>query len=353
MAAFRRWQRRFAAGWRQGLARNRAIADRVEQMVVDSELCFGLTLAGERRGQPFDWRGAAPAEVHWIQVDLTHETEAWLLNRGRVDPTVLQALVAEGARPRAASFEEGCMVVLRGINLNPGAEPEDMVSVRMWIEPGRILTVTPRRVRAVLELREMLAAGRGPRGIGELLVAIATRMVERVQPIFAELDEDTDQLQECLLDDDLVGFRQRLSLLRRRLIQFRRHLAPQSSALLKLMREQTGLFPEQLGEQLRELCEKSSRYVEDVQSMTERAKVMQDELEGRLNERMTRNMQFMSLATVMFLPLSFFASMLGMNVGGIPWATDDNGFWYVGGFLALIVLSQGLVLKRTRFLQRI
>lgn len=322
-------------------------------MASDPNLCFGLTLGGERRGQPFDWRDPAPNEPHWVQIDLTHETEAWLLNRGRVDPTVFQALVAEGARPRCAAFDDGVMVVLRGVNQNPGADAEDMVSVRMWIEARRVITVTPRRFGSVLDVRERVQNGRGPSSVGELIVAVATSLVDRLMPSFAELEEDTDHLHEQLVDSDLVDFRTRLANLRRRLIQFRRHLSPQSAALLKLMRDQPGMFPDQYGEQLREACEKSAKFVEDVNAMVERTTYMHDELESRLNERMNRNMEVMSMVAVLFMPMSIVPSMFGMNVGGMPLGDSPYGFYWVMGGLAMVVLAQLLVMRKMKLFHRV
>jgi zinc transporter len=312
---------------------------------------FGVVLAGEQRGHEFPWQLERPAAQHWVQLQLGHESEAWLLNRGGIEPTAFQALMAMGARPRCASFENGSLVVLRGVNLNPGAEPEDMVSVRIWLEGERVITLTPRPVESVTELHDQLARGRGPSSGGGVVIAIANRLLDRLAPIVAELDEETDHLQERLVGDDLAGWRIDLARLRRRLIQFRRHLAPQREALLKLMREQYKLFPDALGEHLREVCEKTGKHVEDVVALAERATVMHDELESRLGERMSRNMHFMSQVTVMFLPLSFVTSLLGINVGGIPWADSEHGFMWVGGMLILLMIGQAFVMRRLRLLR--
>ncbi len=38
---------------------------------------------------------------------------------------------------------DGWLVILRGVNLNPGADSEDMVSIRMWIEAHRLIALRP------------------------------------------------------------------------------------------------------------------------------------------------------------------------------------------------------------------
>lgn len=68
------------------------------------------------------------------------ETESQL-NRCGLDPLVVEALVAEETRPRCTVHGSGAVINLRGVNLSPGADAEDMVSVRFWVEEGRVIGV--------------------------------------------------------------------------------------------------------------------------------------------------------------------------------------------------------------------
>ena len=144
----------------------------------------------------------------------------------------------------------------------------------------------------------------------------------------------------------MARFREGLAKLRRRLIQFRRHLSPQRDTLKALLREGHLVFGEQDRELLREVAERTTKYVEDISSMAERATVMHDELEGRLNERMNRNMQTMSLVAALFLPVSFLSSLFGMNVGGIPWGSSDWGFVWLCGIMVALMAGQVWVMRR-------
>jgi zinc transporter len=101
-------------------------------------------------------------------------------------------------------------------------------------------------------------------------------------------------------------------------------------------------------EVLREVAERTTKYVEDVSSLVERAAIMHDELESRLNERMNRNMQTMSVVAVLFLPVSFLSSLWGMNVGGIPWSQNEWGFVIMCTLMAVLMGAQVWVLRRHR-----
>ena len=65
---------------------------------------------------------------------------------------------------------------------------------------------------------------------------------------------------------------------------------------------------------------------------------------ARMAERQNAIMLVLSVVSVIFLPIAFVTGLLGMNVGGMPWADTASGFWIVCGLLALMAsLSAGLV----------
>ena len=91
----------------------------------------------------------------WVHLDRTHASaECWLRDTADLDPLAVEALLAEETRPRATSIREGLLVILRGVNLNVGADPEDMISIRIWIDATRIISLRARTLMAIQNLRE-------------------------------------------------------------------------------------------------------------------------------------------------------------------------------------------------------
>ena len=75
----------------------------------------------------------------WVHLDVAEQSACeWLSTSSGLPAGALDILLAEETRPRSVVFDNGMVVVLRGVNTNPGDDPEDMVSVRVWIdEPSR------------------------------------------------------------------------------------------------------------------------------------------------------------------------------------------------------------------------
>ena len=103
-----------------------------------------------------------PEESLWLHWDRSHPQTRTGCSRER--PEHLRLRLAAGREHASASVALGQRAdafVLRGVNLNPGAEPEDMVSVRIFAEARRVISLRLRPLRASDEVLQQLDEGRG------------------------------------------------------------------------------------------------------------------------------------------------------------------------------------------------
>ncbi|NDH95650.1 MAG: hypothetical protein EBZ13_14210, partial [Planctomycetia bacterium] len=109
---------------------------------------------------------------------------------------------ADETRPRSVAIGDRLLISLRGVNLNPESDPEDMVSVRMWLGPDLMVTTRHRRILAMTEAREHLAAGNGPRDTGGFLTFVAERLMRRMGPTLDQLADTVDALENAIVETD-------------------------------------------------------------------------------------------------------------------------------------------------------
>jgi len=314
-----------------------------------------LRLDGQGAGREvaaseIDARLGDSGDVLWVHLDLTHpDVPRWMRQRSGLEPHVVEALVAEETRPRSLVQGDGLLLLLRGVNLNPGADAEDMVSIRMWITPRRILTLRRRRLLAVQDLRDRLAEGNGPGTPGDFVVQLSHRLIDRMGPEVDEIEEEVDTLEDRIVADETDGIRSRLADLRRRSILLRRYLAPQRDVLARLALEPLPIFSETNRAGMREVADRVTRYVEDLDAVRERAAVAQDELANRVAERMNRTMYVLSIVAAIFLPLGLVTGLLGVNVGGIPGSDSDVGFAALCVLLAFLAAFEIWLFRKLKW----
>jgi zinc transporter len=325
------------------------------------ELICAYRLDGEGGGQSLEWADveawAPGGGIVWIHLDCRQEnTEAWLRGSSGLNTFVIDGLLAEETRPRCDWFEDGILLILRGVNLNPGAEPEDMVSIRIWFDERRVISTRLRHLMAVQDIREQLTAGKGPVSAGHLVARLAARLTERMGPVIEELGDRVADLEEHLIRSDGGGqldlreVRYKLIDLRRVTIALRRYIAPQRDALNRLLQFEEAWLDSRVRGRLRETVDRVTRMTEELDEVRERSAVIQDELANRLSQRMERTMYVLTVVATIMLPLGFLTGLLGINVGGIPGADTVWAFWAVCGALALLVVVEVWLFRRLRWL---
>tara|TARA_R110001583_G_scaffold6437_2_gene32575 strand:- start:142 stop:540 length:399 start_codon:yes stop_codon:yes gene_type:complete len=80
----------------------------------------------------------------------------------------------------------------------------------------------------------------------------------------------------------------------------------------------------------------SGLVVEDHSDLLELHAILENMLDRRQTELMNKRLNLLTIWSTIFLPLSFYTGMWGMNFDDVPLLTGDNGFWV---FIALTVIT--------------
>ncbi len=295
---------------------------------------FGFDFPADGVVEKIDWPKVKPTAAcpkagwRWLHFNrLAAETREWLEESSDLDETVITALLQSETRPRCAAYEDGLLLNLRGINHNPGAEPEDMISVRIWATQNLVISMRSYPVKAVHDVREDVSSGilENPTP-GGLLVAIAERLIDKIEPVVDQLKDEADEFEETLLSSRDRLPATTLAEFRRTILILRRYILPQREAMAQLMREGRLLFDQDHSMHLRETGDRITRIAEELDSIRDRAAVLQDQVAGQRQEQLNRRLLVLSLVSAFFLPLTFVTGLLGMNLAGIPYAEQTWSF---------------------------
>ncbi len=317
-----------------------------------------LAYAFDRRGGATATTPNAPHADFLLWVHARWEdpaAAAWVQHQAALSPDVVDALMAPDSRPRctvvSTSLGDGVLINLRGVNLHEGAEPEDMISVRIWLEAGRIVSTWRRPLFALRDMLDGVDRGQGPVSPGDFTARLALRLADRAEPIVADLNEVIDDMEEEILaPDQPTGMHGKLADTRRTAIILRRYMFPQRDALSTLAIEDLDWLSERDRSKLHEATDRITRLAEELDAIRERAAVVQDQLIERRAEAMNRSMLILAVVAAMFLPLGLITGLLGINVGGIPGAETSWAFWAVCGLLLVIAGFQLWLFRRLKLI---
>ena len=278
------------------------------------------------------------------------EAAAWLANESGLNEIAVSALTSDETRPRCLTREDRLLLSLRGVNLTPGAAPEDMVSLRIWTDGKKMISTRRRRLLSTQDILDELEAGTGPADAAELLADWIDRIVWRMNETVENYEDQVLALEDAILGGETDGMRGKLAQLRKRTISIRRYLSPQREAMNRLVAENIPWLDEYHRLRLREINDRLIRYIEDIDEVRDRAALAQEELASRIAEQMNERSYIFTVVATIFLPLGFFTGLMGINVGGMPGVEDARAFWIVVGLCLGITGLAALLLRLKRWL---
>lgn len=287
--------------------------------------------------------------LHWERSHLL--TEQWLRESSGLSEFSRELLLEENTRPRLLRLDnQELLVFLRAINLNPQAEPEDMVSLRIFANAKHIYSLRQRPVQITNDLLRAFEKGQGPKNTSEVLLFLAQSLTDRVEHVVSDLGDTVDQ-EEARTDSDELYIPSPLGMLRARrtAANLRRFLAPQRDVFLALTRTQESWFLVDDAMYWNELSNRLTLHLEELELTRERVGLILETEHRRRNERMGRTMYLLAVITGFFLPLTFVTGLLGINVGGIPWAEQPYGFIVSCLILAALAFGQWLFFRWLRW----
>src|SRR5262249_37904668 len=157
--------------------------------------------------------GLAPADVarvarepttrSWLDLEQLDAAEAQLLESAfGFHPLAIEDAQNPDTRPTVEEYESFLFLVVRGINLNPGARALDLIPLFAFLNESVLVTVHPGPVRSIAQAAERLR--KHPElladGTDRLLHHLLDQIVDHYFPIIEELDDRVDRLEDRVFD---------------------------------------------------------------------------------------------------------------------------------------------------------
>lgn len=287
----------------------------------------------------------------WLQFDLTKpDTSQTIRSIDGLDELFVEALLKEETRPRLLISNDDMLFMLRAVNLAEGADPEDMVSVRMLVSKNRIITCQRRSILSVNDLVSQVEAGNSPKSTAHFLVYLCERLIFRMGDFMEDIEDRSAEIEELVLDNEDEDYRNDIHNIRRQIIQLKRFLVPQREAFMKIQLEKTSWITQKQQLRFREITDQLIRYLEMLDAARDMGTVSQETLYNRQNEEMNKRMYVLTIVAAFFLPLGFFTGLLGVNLAGIPSAESPLAFAVFIIILLMIVSFQFWLFKKNKWL---
>lgn len=278
----------------------------------------------------------------WLHFNLSNvSAEKWLHEHLDL-PDEFYETLHEGSRSTRIELADHSLIAVVNDVLHDFAfEASDIAT--LWLSVTSNIMVSARRtpLQSVDRLRNAVNHGEAFHSPVELLTHLLRDQADVLIGIVRKAIKKVDDIEDHLLADRLNHKRANLGELRRVLVRLQRLLAPEPAALFRLLHSPPRWVAETDVQELRQSTEEFAVVLSDMASLQERIKLLQEEIAASVNEQNNRSLFVLTIVTVLALPINIIAGLLGMNVGGIPLAQHEYGFWIVAAIVATFTVIAG------------
>lgn len=284
----------------------------------------------------------------WLHINLNHAaSEKWLRKHFNIEDFFFEEIRQGSHSTRIESQDDVLFAVLNDANFHEDGSGEETATLWLYCCTGLVITARHKPVRLIERLFRRLDKF-APSSPTALLVHLLEEQEDVLEQIVRQANLYVDQIEERLLSGRAKKNSARLGRMRRQLLRFQRLLAPEPAALFRLMNRPPRWLSNEVVRDLRQFAEEFTVVLNDLVGLTERIRLLQEEISSSQMEQNNRSLYVLTIITVLALPINIVAGFFGMNVGGIPLASNPHGFVLLVLVVAVFTVIAGWLTLRKR-----
>jgi magnesium transporter len=261
--------------------------------------------------------------VTWINVDGLHEPSVLETIAGHFDfhPLVLEDVLNTSQRPKVEDYGDYFFVTMRMLSFDAEKRMVLAEQVSLIVGDHYVFSFGEQPGDVFEPVRERLRQGKGrirSRGPDYLAYALIDTVVDNYFRILEEIGDEVDALEEIVLRDPSLPVMHSIHHLKREVLLLRRSVWPLREATSTLYRGDVELVSEETRVYFSDVHDHATRVMETVESLRDLISSAMDLHMSAMSNRMNEIMKVLTIISTIFIPLSFFAGVYGMNFVYMP-----------------------------------
>jgi magnesium transporter len=293
-----------------------------------------------------------PAELSangltWVHLDAPTKEEATALaERFGWHPLDVEDVLSKRQRPKVDEYADYRFVVLHFPVYDKAVQRLNAGELDVFLGPDYLVTLPTVELLPVTrlfqrclddpELRESLFA----KGSGYLLYHVLDDLFDYCFPILDKIGHKLDRIEDDIDESQSEEIVRDISKAKQEIISYRKIIKPQRPTLRLLERHVERFLPEDLELYFDDLVDASERIWDILDNYKEVVEALEATNESAISHRQNDVLRVLTIFSVLLLPLTLIASILGMNVA-FPGSGTATAFWVI--VVAMVSVLVGLL----------
>jgi magnesium transporter len=285
------------------------------------------------------------AGLRWLQIEAPSALErAWLAEHFDFHPLDLEDVMSRNQRPKIDEYPEYLFIVLHFPIFDKQVGRLNAGELDLFVGPDYVITLPNQPLQPIEYLFERCRTNEEAReqyfskGSGHLLYHVVDQSFDYCFPMLRKIGNKLEQLEEEIFGGRGEEIVRDISNVKQEIINFRKIIRPQRTVLRDLERTKQRYLADELEIYFDDIVDASERIWDMLENYKEVVEALEDTNESVISHRVNDILRVLTAFSVVVLPLTFLASLWGMNVG-VPWEGDTEGFWLISGGMVLLLVT--------------
>jgi magnesium transporter len=292
--------------------------------------------------------------VVWINVGGVHDVQVLetLGKQFSLHPLLLEDVANTDQRPKLDDYEEYLFVVIKMLSLT---ERKEIAVEQVSLVLGRnyVLSFQENGTDVFQPVRERLRGGKGRLRQADsdyLLYALVDAIVDQYFAVLELMGERLEAVQQAVVDDPKPETLNDIHALKRQLLFLRRAVWPLRDVMNNLSRSDCRFLHDPTKVFFRDVYDHVVQIVDTIETLREMVSASLDIYLSSVSYRLNAVMRVLTVITTIFMPLSFIASIYGMNFEYMPELRSPWGYPLVLGVMAAVGVGMLVLFRKKRWL---
>jgi magnesium transporter len=294
--------------------------------------------------------------LRWINIESPRPVDrAWLEEHFEFHPLDYEDVLSRNQRPKIDEYDDYLFIVLYFPVFDKTVGRLNAAELDMFVGPDYLITIpnTPlppveylfERCRSSDEVRQNLLS----KGSGYLLYRIVDDSFDYCFPMLRKIGNKLERLEEDIFEGRSEEVVRDISNSKQEIINFRKIIRPQRAVLRDLERTKQRYLAEDLEVYFDDIVDASERIWDMLENYKEVVEALEGTNESVLSHRVNEVLRVLTAISVVVLPLTFIASIWGMNVH-VPGEGETAPFWMILGGMLVLLLGMVAYFRRRGWL---
>ena len=292
--------------------------------------------------------------ITWINIDGIHEPDI-LKKLGDCfgfHPLILEDILNTGQRPKIEDFNDYIYFVLKMIDYNFKTNTISLEQVSIIIGKNYVISFQEKPLEIYESIRKRIKNDKSKirnAGSDYLAYLIIDSIIDNYFSVLEQIGEKIEHVENKLISSPTQKTLKTIYDLKRNMLYMRKSTWPLREVISRLERGEIALINDSTRIYIRDIYDHIIQVIDTIETFRDMLSGMIDIYLSSMTHRLNEVMKILTIISTIFIPITFIASIYGMNFRFMPEISWKWGYLVVWAIILFIIIYMIIYFKRKKW----